>query len=67
VPVRVLGEDETGAAVEPLGSPLAEGDSIVLAGADVAFPGAPLRAVTLPPPTDGKASAAAAATSGGKP
>jgi hypothetical protein len=61
--VRVLGEDAGGAAVEPLGAELAVGDSVVLVGADVAFPGAPLRPV---PPT-GTAGAPTQATTGKQP
>lgn len=51
IPVRVLGSDATGKAVESLGPPLAPGEQVVVTGADLAFPGAPL----LPRPVDGGA------------
>lgn len=42
VPVRPLGTFDGRTAVEPLGAPLAAGDRVVVVGADMAFPGAPL-------------------------
>jgi len=42
VPVRELGSEGGWTAVEPLGEALAAGDSIVVIGVDLAFPGAPL-------------------------
>ena len=42
VPVRVLGSEGGWTAVEPLGEALEAGDSIVITGVDLAFPGAPL-------------------------
>jgi multidrug efflux pump subunit AcrA (membrane-fusion protein) len=53
VPVRVLGSEGGWTAVQPLGEELGEGDSIVVTGVDLAFPGAPL----LPrPPATGSAA-----------
>ena len=50
VPVRVLAQADGYTAVEPLGPPLSPGDSIVLAGADNAYPGAALSAGPSGPP-----------------
>lgn len=55
VPVRVLGADGVGRAIESLGPPLAAGDQVLVTGADLAFPGAPL----LPRPVAGPEGAAA--------
>jgi HlyD family secretion protein len=57
VPVRVLGSEGGWTAVEPLGGELAEGDSIVVTGVDLAFPGAPL--LPRPPATGAEAGAGA--------
>lgn len=42
VPVRVLGADAVGRAVESLGPPLAAGEQVLVTGADLAFPHAPI-------------------------
>ncbi len=49
VPVRVLGADARGRAVEPLSGALAVGDRVVVTGVDLAFPGAPLDPRPEPP------------------
>ncbi|MCY3000260.1 MAG: HlyD family efflux transporter periplasmic adaptor subunit [Planctomycetota bacterium] len=48
VPVRVLGAQSGESAVEALAGELAAGDSIVVSGSDMAFPGAPLLPRSLP-------------------
>jgi len=56
VPVRLLGADARGQAVEPLGdASLAAGDRVVVTGVDLAFPGVPL--APQPPPDAGAAPA----------
>ncbi len=50
VPVHVLAQADGYTAVETLGPPLSPGDSIVLAGADNAYPGAALSAGPSGPP-----------------
>ncbi len=42
VPVRLLGVDPDGAAIEALDGQLAAGERVVVTGVDLAFPGAPL-------------------------
>ncbi|NUP96547.1 MAG: HlyD family efflux transporter periplasmic adaptor subunit, partial [Planctomycetaceae bacterium] len=42
VPVRVLGAQSGESAVEPLAGELTDGESLVVSGNDMAFPGAPL-------------------------
>ena len=56
VPVRLLGVDPAGAAIEPLAGRLAAGDRVVVTGVDLAFPG-----VTLAPRGVEPAAAAAPA------
>ena len=53
VPVHVLGSAGGWTAVEPLGEKLEAGDSIVVTGVDLAFPGAPL----MPRPSGGDGAA----------
>lgn len=52
VPVRVLGAEGARSAVAPLAGGLAPGDRVVLIGADMAFPGAPLLARGAAGPTE---------------
>ena len=60
VPIRLLGVDPQGAAVEPLAGELAAGDRVVLTGVDLAFPGAALR----PRASDDASAATGAAAPG---
>ncbi len=49
VPVRVLASSGGKSAIESLGPPIAAGESVVLTGVDIAFPGAPLLPRVDPP------------------
>lgn len=61
VPVRLLGQSGGRAAVEPLGASLEPGERIVVVGADLAFPGAPLLERPAGPPPGATSGAAAPA------
>lgn len=52
VPVRILGADASGTAVESLGPPLEVGAAVVVTGVDLAFPGASL--MPRPEPSPGE-------------
>lgn len=50
VPVRLLEQSEGRAAIEPLGEDLKAGERVLVVGADMAFPGAPLSERREAPP-----------------
>lgn len=67
VPVRVLGQSAGRAAVEPLAGALEAGERVVVVGADLAFPGAPLLERPAGPPAGAPAGPpAGAAPAAGK-
>jgi RND family efflux transporter MFP subunit len=60
VPVRLLGSDAKGTAVQALAAPLKAGDQVVVVGGDLAFPGASLMPAQPPAGAGGPGAAATA-------